>query len=78
MTSKVQEARLDAIAVTRCMFNGDDAGAATVLDNSPDLRELAHAACGLAGSLLFMLPEHVREHVLLMLLDAAHGPDGVA
>lgn len=74
----VRQARLDAIAGTRAILAGDEDGLQALLRLTDDPRAMAHAACGLAASLLYLMPDERRTRVLDGLTASALGPDGAS
>lgn len=73
----IQQARLDAVAVVRAALNNDEPAIELLLNLSPDPREMAHAACGLAASLLALLEPEQRQRILDGMTAAALAtPDG--
>lgn len=76
MSDHLRQARLDAIAGTRAILTNRPDDVTALLDLSDDVREMAHAACGLAASLLALMPDATRERILAGLTEAALGPDG--
>ncbi len=72
-SGETREARLDAVAATRMLLSGagDDGCRAYLAGSSADPLEVAHAAIGLAASLLAMYPADAQSRILDGLTAAA-------
>ncbi len=70
-SERVAQARLTAVAVVRAMLTDDDKAVSALLSLDDDPLATAHAACGLAASLLYGLPADATARILAGLTDAA-------
>jgi hypothetical protein len=66
-----RNARLDAIGTVRAILTNDTTGARTLLEQTDDPREMAHAACGFVVALLSTMPPDTRRMLLDELTRAA-------
>ena len=74
----IRDARLDAIAAVRSLLVGDGEALAVILNHAENHRELAHAAIGIAASVMTVLSPETRAAILHGWMTSAAAPDGGA